>query len=139
MSDDQTIATPPPYEPMIRVVAMPADTNPAGDIFGGWLVSQMDLAAGTLAAKHARGRCVTIAIDRLIFHLPVAVGDEISIYTKIVKTGRTSMVIHVQTWRRPRHDDQAFLVTEGTFTFVAIDENRRPRTLPEATPATTPA
>ncbi|MBV1833312.1 acyl-CoA thioesterase [Novacetimonas pomaceti] len=113
----------------IRVVAMPADTNPAGDIFGGWLISQMDIAASTTAALRARGRCATVAIDRVVFHRPVAVGDEVSIYTSIIKVGRTSMTIAVEAWRRVRHTSEIQKVTEGHFVFVALDANGRPRSV----------
>ncbi|MBB2191145.1 acyl-CoA thioesterase [Gluconacetobacter azotocaptans] len=109
---------------------MPADANAAGDIFGGWLMSQMDLAAGTAAALRARGRCVTVAIDKVVLHQPVLIGDEVSLYTTIVRTGRTSMSIRVETWRRARHSHDTTKVTEGVFTFVAIDDDRRPRALP---------
>ncbi|GBQ21267.1 acyl-CoA thioester hydrolase [Gluconacetobacter sacchari DSM 12717] len=125
---------PPSGQPTIRVVAMPADANAAGDIFGGWLMSQMDLAAGTAAALRARGRCVTVAIDKVILHQPVLIGDEVSLYTDIIRTGRTSMSIHVQTWRRARHSHETVKVTEGVFTFVAIDDERRPRPLPPEMP-----
>lgn len=125
---------PPSGPPTIRVVAMPADANAAGDIFGGWLMSQMDLAAGTAAALRARGRCVTVAIDKVILHQPVLIGDEVSLYTDIIRTGRTSMSIHVQTWRRARHSHETVKVTEGVFTFVAIDDERRPRPLPPEVP-----
>lgn len=128
------VPAPPSGPPTIRVVAMPADANAAGDIFGGWLMSQMDLAAGTAAALRARGRCVTVAIDKVILHQPVLIGDEVSLYTDIVRTGRTSMSIHVQTWRRARHSHETVKVTEGVFTFVAIDDDRRPRPLPPEIP-----
>lgn len=121
---------PPEVIPTIRVVAMPTDTNPAGDVFGGWLVSQIDLAAGTAAAFRAKGRCVTVAIDSFIFHEPVAVGDEVSIYTKITQTGSSSIIVHVETWRRARNTNERRRVTQGKFTFVALDENRKPRRLP---------
>ncbi len=113
--------------PTIRTVAMPADTNPAGDIFGGWLLAQMDLAAGTAAARRARGRCATIAIEAMRFLKPVYVGDEVSLYADILHVGRTSMRINVQAWRRSRAGEEVEQVTEGEFTFVAIDENRKPR------------
>lgn len=116
--------------PTIRVVAMPSDTNPAGDVFGGWIISQMDLAAGTTAAFRSNGRAATVAINGLVFLEPVAVGDEVSIYTSIAREGRTSLTIHVQTWRRARHTHKTSKVTEGDFTFVALDANRRPRPLP---------
>lgn len=117
----------PPGQPAIRVSAMPADANTYGDIFGGWLVGQMDLAAGLVAARRAKGRAVTIAMDRMQFHAPVSVGDEVSVYAEIVKVGRSSMVIAVEAWRRDRHGEEQQKVTEASFTFVAIDENRRPR------------
>ncbi|MBO1326925.1 acyl-CoA thioesterase [Acetobacter suratthaniensis] len=120
--------------PTIRVVAMPTDTNPAGDVFGGWIMSQMDLAAGTTAAFRANGRCATVAINSLVFLEPVVVGDEVSIYTDITRTGRTSLHIHVETWRRARHTHITSKVTEGEFIFVALDEKRKPRPLPPAQP-----
>ena len=116
--------------PDIRVIAMPADTNPSGDIFGGWLMANMDLAAGNAAARRARGRCATVAVDRMSFHRPVLVGDEVSFFADILKVGRTSMVLHVKAYRRARESDDMGIVTEATFTFVAIDENRRPRPIP---------
>ncbi|GAN62106.1 acyl-CoA thioester hydrolase [Acetobacter indonesiensis NRIC 0313] len=131
-------ATIPEGVPTIRVVAMPTDTNPAGDVFGGWIISQMDLAAGTTAAFRANGRAATVAINGLVFLEPVAVGDEVSIYTEITREGRTSMTIHVQTWRRARHTHLTSKVTEGDFTFVALDANRRPRALPEIKPGDAP-
>jgi acyl-CoA thioesterase YciA len=117
-------------EPVIRTVAMPADTNPAGDIFGGWLMAQMDLAAGNAAARRARGRCATVAADSMVFHSPVFVGDEVSLYADIVRVGRTSLSIRIEAWRRSRDGDDCFKVTEATFTFVAIDDQRRPRPVP---------
>ncbi len=116
--------------PMIRTVAMPSDTNPAGDIFGGWLMGQMDLAAGNAAARRARGRCATIAVDGMSFLSPVHVGDEVSLYAEIVKVGNTSMKIAVEAWRRPRHDGASLQVTKAHFTFVAIDAEGRPRQVP---------
>jgi acyl-CoA thioesterase YciA len=122
----------PTGEPVIRTVAMPADTNPAGDIFGGWLMAQMDLAAGSAAARRARGRCATVAADSMVFHSPVFVGDEVSLYADIVRVGRTSLSIRIEAWRRSRDGDDCFKVTEATFTFVAIDDQRRPRPVPAA-------
>jgi acyl-CoA thioesterase YciA len=119
--------TPPSGHLALRVTAMPADANPYGDIFGGWLMSQMDMAAGLVAARHARGRAVTIAVEGMKFHAPVAVGDEVSVYAELVKTGRTSMTIEVEAWRRGRHVEQQCRVTQARFVFVAIDEDRRPR------------
>ncbi len=113
--------------PAIRVTTMPADANPYGDIFGGWLMSQMDMAAGLVASRHSRGRAVTIAVDGMKFHAPVAVGDEVSVYADLVAVGRTSMTIEVEAWRRGRHVEEQCLVTQARFVFVAIDEERRPR------------
>ncbi|MTH65494.1 acyl-CoA thioesterase [Paracoccus shanxieyensis] len=113
----------PPVNPTIRTIAMPADTNPAGDIFGGWLMSQMDLAAGSIAALTARGRSATIAVEGMKFHRPVKVGDEVSLYADLIHVGRTSMRIHVEAWRRERDSDDTQQVTEATFTFVAINED----------------
>ncbi|GLK81577.1 acyl-CoA thioesterase [Methylopila turkensis] len=121
---------PPAGAPVIRTIAMPADTNPAGDIFGGWLMAQMDLAAGNVAARVARGRCATVAVDQMTFLSPVLVGDEVSFYGTVVNRGRTSIRIHIEAWRRPREGDDLQRVTEATFTFVAIDDDRRPRPLP---------
>ncbi len=114
-------------DPAIRMTAMPADTNAYGDIFGGWLMSVMDSAAGLTAARRARGRAVTVAMDGMQFHHPVKVGDEVSVYTTIEHVGRTSMVIAVEAWRRLRHEETAIKVTQAKFTFVAIDEEGRPR------------
>lgn len=114
-------------DPTIRTIAMPADTNPAGDIFGGWLMSQMDLAAGSVAALTARGRAATIAVEGMKFHRPVKIGDEVSLFTQLLHVGRSSMQIHVEAWRRPREADACEKVTEANFTFVAIDDNGAPR------------
>ena len=119
--------TPPNREPAIRVTAMPADANAYGDIFGGWLMSLMDSAAGLIAARHSHGRAVTIAMDGMQFHAPVHVGDEVSVYAELVRVGRSSMVIDVQAWARDRHGDESRHVTGAAFTFVAIDEHRKPR------------
>ena len=119
--------TPPQDSPAIRTIAMPADTNPAGDIFGGWLMSQMDLAGSNVASHTARGRTATVAVDGMKFHRPVKVGDEVSLYASLLRTGRTSMQIHVEAWRRSRDSDDSQMVTEATFTFVALDEEGRPR------------
>jgi acyl-CoA thioesterase YciA len=114
-------------DPAIRVTAMPADANAYGDIFGGWLMSLMDSGAGLIAARRSKGRAVTVAMDGVVFHEPVSVGDEVSVYGEIVKIGRTSMTIAVEAWRRHRHEDVAVNVTEATFTFVAVDQHNRPR------------
>ncbi len=117
-----------------RVIAMPADTNPEGDIFGGWLLAHMDLAGATPAFELAQGRCVTIALDGMVFHQPVSVGDEVSIYARVIKTGRTSIRVHVEAWKRSRNaaHAEAVRVTEGVFTYVAIGPDKKPRVLPGA-------
>ncbi|MFA6117604.1 MAG: acyl-CoA thioesterase [Sphingomonas sp.] len=120
----------------VRVIAMPADTNPLGDIFGGWLMCQMDLAAGSIATRRAEGRTVTVAADSMTFLRPVKVGDEVSVYATLVSTGRTSMRINVEAWRRPRHTAAAEKVTAAAFTFVAVDEEGVPRALPDVDDST---
>lgn len=114
----------------IRVIAMPSNTNAAGDVFGGWVMSQMDLAAGSAAGIRARSKTVTVAIDGVSFLAPMAVGDELSVYTDVLKVGRTSMTINVQAWRRVRQSTERQLVTHGKFVFVAVDENSRPIAIP---------
>ena len=127
----------PEGAPIIRVTAMPADANPYGDIFGGWLMGQMDLAAGSVASRHAKGRAVTIACDAMKFHAPVLVGDEVSVYATLIAVGRTSMTIDVEAWRRGRHVETACKVTQARFVFVAIGEDRQPRRVPPIDPAPT--
>jgi acyl-CoA thioesterase YciA len=110
---------------------MPADTNPNGDIFGGWLLSQMDIAGGIASGKIAQGRTVTVAIDSMNFHLPVHVGDVICCYVDEIKRGRTSMTLKIEAWTLTGFQTKRVLVTEGIFTYVAIDQNRKPRVLPK--------
>ena len=121
-------------DPAIRVTAMPADTNANGDIFGGWLMSQMDMGAGLVAARLARGRVATVAMDGMQFHFPVSVGDEVSVYCQVTKTGRSSITVATEAWRRHRIEDEAIKVTEAVFTFVAIDDNGRPRPIQQELP-----
>ncbi|HEY0625082.1 acyl-CoA thioesterase [Sphingomonas sp.] len=118
---------PPAFEPTIRVTTMPADANAYGDIFGGWLIGQMDMAAGLVAARRAKGRAVTVAMDAMQFHAPVFVGDEVSVYAALTKVGRSSMKIDVEAWRRGRHGEERELVTQANFTFVAVGDDRKPR------------
>ncbi|MGE4430121.1 MAG: acyl-CoA thioesterase [Sphingobium sp.] len=120
---------PPAGCPAVRVIAMPADTNPYGDIFGGWLMSLMDSAAGSIAARHSKGRAVTIAVEGMTFLRPVIVGDEVSVYARLQSVGNTSMKIEVEAWRRTRHDDRSYRVTRAVFTFVAIGDDRQPRSV----------
>src|SRR5271166_5253067 len=112
---------PPEGVPMVRVIAMPKDTNVNGDIFGGWLMSQMDLAAGNLASRTSGGRCVTVSAEAMTFIRPVKVGDEVSVFCELLATGRTSMKIAVEAWRRARVGGEECRVTKAVFTFVAID------------------
>ena len=121
---------PPDFEPAVRTLAMPADTNPAGDIFGGWLLAQMDIAAGIVAARRARGRVATVAVDAMSFHQPVFVGDVVSCYARVLRVGRTSIRLHVEVWVERGRTGEVVKVTEGTFTCVAIGADRRPRPVP---------
>ena len=115
----------------IQTLAMPADTNANGDIFGGWLVSQMDLAAGVLAKKLSRGRVTTVAINSMSFLRPVHVGDVVSCHVELKKTGNTSMTIAVEVWTETLATGEKYCVTEGDFVFVAIDEHGHPRKIPK--------
>lgn len=135
MSDDPISLddTPKPAGDLaLQTIAMPADTNSDGDIFGGWLVSQMDLAGAITANRLAKGRVATVAIDSMVFLRPVAVGSAISCYTKVTEIGRSSMTIVIEVWARHYNDLESRKVTEGEFTFVAIDENRRTRPVPRS-------
>jgi len=116
----------------LRTLALPADTNPSGDIFGGWLMGQMAIAGGIAAGRRAGGRVATVAVDGFTFHKPVHVGDVVCCYTEILRTGRTSVTIRVQAWTLRRHQaDVRIKVTEGNFTFVALDENGNKRLVPD--------
>ncbi|MEM1046724.1 MAG: acyl-CoA thioesterase [Pseudomonadota bacterium] len=122
--------TEPRGELALRTLAMPADVNVNGDIFGGWVVSQMDLAGGIVAAAKARGRVATVAIETMHFIHPVNIGDVVCVYADIERVGRTSMGLHIEAWilRNPAQERKK--VTEALFTFVAIDEAGRPRPVP---------
>ena len=113
----------------LRTTTMPADTNPSGDIFGGWILARMDMAGSSTAVKKAGGRVATVAIDSMEFLRPVFVGDEISCYTEIMKIGKTSITIRVETWRRARDQEDMEKVTAGIFIYVAIDRDRTPRVI----------
>jgi len=127
----------PAGEPAVMTVAMPKDTNPAGDIFGGWLMSQMDLAAGVLGMARAQGRVATVAVDGMSFHQPVLVGDTVGCWGTLVHVGRTSFKIRIETWVRRGRPRAPIKVTEGVFTMVALDDQGRPRPVP-AEPAQSP-
>lgn len=130
LSDSALDQSEPRGELAIRTVAMPADTNPNGDIFGGWVLSQMDMAGGMIATRRAHGRVATVAIATMSFHRPVFVGDEVSCYGQITRVGTTSITMTVESWVRRGRGGEFLKVTEGTFTFVAIGEDRRPRKVP---------
>ena len=117
----------PDRTPLIRVTAMPADTNPYGGVFGGWLTSQMALAAGSLASRHSKGKAVVVAADALRFPGAPSVGDEISVYADLEKQGRTSMTIAVEAVARERDGEGETAVASGRFTFVALGTDDRPR------------
>ena len=117
----------PKGELTIQTLAMPVSTNANGDIFGGWIVSQMDLAAGVLAKRLSQGRVATVAINSMTFLKPVHVGDVVSCHVELIKQGNTSMTISVEVWALPATQAERYQVTEGVFVFVAIDENRKPR------------
>ena len=121
----------PRGELAIRTLAMPADTNPRGDIFGGWLLSQMDLAGASVAIRRAAGRVATVAIDAMTFHEPVEVGDEVSCFARVRRVGRTSISVDVEAWKRQQDSDESTKVTEGLFTYVRIDDARRPVPVPQ--------
>jgi acyl-CoA thioesterase YciA len=123
MADD----SPARGELAIRTVPMPADANPSGDVFGGWIMSQMDTAGATVAFRIAGGRVATVGVKEIAFHEPVSIGDEVSCYAALMRVGRTSIATKVQVWKRARDGDSEIKVTEGEFTYVAIDSRGRPR------------
>lgn len=116
----------------IRTLAMPADTNQYGDIFGGWVLGQMDIAGGITASQHAHGRFATVAVEAMTFHKPIHVGDVVCLYADVVRIGRTSIAINVEAWVVRRERTERILVTEGLYTYVALDRNGRPRPVREA-------
>lgn len=111
----------PTGSPSLRTIAMPNDSNPDGDIFGGWIMSQMDIASGVFAARKVKCRVVTVAVDAMTFLKPVYIGDDVSCFCSVVRYGKTSLVVHVETWVQRHHSELIEKVTEGNFTFVAID------------------
>jgi acyl-CoA thioesterase YciA len=129
--DDARDVLPAGKEPALRVVPMPADANHAGDIFGGWIMAQVDIAGSIPAARRAKGRVATIAVNSFVFKKPVLVGDVVSFYAEIVRVGRTSITVNVEVYaqRRP-HAEEVVKVTEATLTYVAVDDQRRPRVVP---------
>jgi acyl-CoA thioesterase YciA len=129
MSDDDDDIPLPEGELTLQTVAMPADTNASGDIFGGWLVSQMDLAGAIAAVNIARGRIATVAIDSMVFLTPVHVGAVVSCYTRVLNIGRSSMKISVDVWINHKETFEPIKVTEGEFVFVAMDDKGRTRSI----------
>jgi acyl-CoA thioesterase YciA len=121
---------PPDMEPAIRAIAMPADANGNGDIFGGWIMSQMDLAGGNVASVAARGRLATVGVKEIAFLVPVGIGDEVTCYAEVTRLGNTSITTNVEVWARRRNAFVYDKVTEGEFTYVAIDDAGRPRQIP---------
>ena len=117
--------------PQLRVIPMPTDTNMNGDVFGGWIMAHVDLAGSLPAARRARGRVATVAVNSFVFKQPVFVGDVLSIYTDIIKVGNTSITVNVEVYaERGQTSGKAVKVTEATLTYVATDDNRRPRPVP---------
>ncbi len=126
----------PKEDPVLRVVPMPADANAHGDVFGGWIMSQVDLAGGIRASRRANGRVATVAVNSFVFKEPVFVGDVLSLYARIIRSGRTSVTVDVAVYaERSRMSADVVKVTEATLVYVATDAERRPRLLPDLEPA----
>ncbi|WP_018913695.1 acyl-CoA thioesterase [Thiomonas sp. FB-6] len=118
-------------EPILRIQPMPSDVNMHGDIFGGWIMAQVDIAGGVVAARRAKGRVATVAVNEFVFKHPVLVGDLLSLYAKVVRVGRTSITVSVEVYaERGIPDTQVFRVTEATLTYVCVGEDRKPRPVP---------
>lgn len=123
----------PDEKPILRVMPMPADANMHGDVFGGWIMAQTDIAGAVLAARRANGRVATVAVTSFVFKQPVFVGDLLSFYARVIKTGTTSVTVDVEVWaERNRLEADTVKVTEATLVYVATDATRKPRTLPAA-------
>jgi acyl-CoA thioesterase YciA len=143
MTDTQAVHAPPNTETepcgdlCIRTLAMPANTNQNGDIFGGWLLSQMDLAGGVFASKVAKARTVTVAIEAMNFRKPVFIGDLVSVHASLVKIGKTSITVHLEAWVIRRKEMHSILVTDGNFTYVAIDDSGHPAVINQDRPPVT--
>src|SRR6202000_934643 len=140
MTDHQAVHAPPVTETepcgdlCIRTLAMPADTNQNGDIFGGWLLSQMDLGGGVFASKTAKSRTVTVAIEAMNFRKPVYVGDLVSVHATLVKIGRTSITVHLEAWVLRRTASQSILVPDGNFTYASIEDEGHPQSVHRGEP-----
>src|SRR5438045_1847080 len=140
MTDSQAVHAPlntenePCGDLSIRTLAMPAETNQKGEIFGGWLLSEMDIGGGTFASKIAKSRTVTVAIDAMNFRKPVFVGDVVSVHANLVRVGKTSVTVHLEAWVLRRKEQHSILVTDGNFTYVSIDDQGRPQALTRVEP-----
>ncbi len=126
-TQQQTVTLPPGRDPTLRVVPMPSDANFTGDIFGGWIMSQVDIAGAIPAIELAKGRVATVAVNSFVFKQPVMIGDVVSFYAKVVRVGRTSITVDVEVYARRRTLLEVVKVTEATLTYVAVDDERRPR------------
>jgi acyl-CoA thioesterase YciA len=141
MTDTHAVHAPPVAENepcgdlSIRTLAMPADTNQNGDIFGGWLLSQMDIGGGIFASRVANSRTVTVAIDAMNFRKPVFVGDVVSVHANLVRVGKTSITVRLEAWVMRRKETNSILVTDGNFTYVSIDDQGHPRAIGPGDPA----
>lgn len=131
MAEDSESQDQPCGEMQTRTLAMPADANPSGDIFGGWVLAQMDIAGGIAAAQIAKGRVATVAVTAMTFHLPVLVGDVLCVYASEPRIGRTSITLNLEAWALRRQSGQRVKVTQGEFVFVALDESGQPRAVTE--------
>jgi len=133
MGNQQAPVKLPQREPTLRVVAMPSDCNYTGDVFGGWIMGQVDIAGSIPALHRAKGRVATVAVNSFVFKNPLFMGDIVSFYADIVKVGNTSITINVEVYaQRDPAKPTCVKVTEATLTYVAVDENRKPRTVPPA-------
>jgi acyl-CoA thioesterase YciA len=141
MTDAQAVHAPlnaeiePCGDLSIRTLAMPTDTNANGDIFGGWLLSQMDIGGGIFASKVAKSRTVTVAIDAMNFRKPVFVGDVVSVYANLVRIGKSSITVHLEAWVLRRKEVCSILVTDGNFTYVSIDDQGHPQAIRQDQPS----
>ena len=135
METSTSTSPPEDREPVIRIIPMPQDTNPNGDIFGGWLMSQVDLAGSIVAVQRVKGRMATVAVNSFVFKKPVFVGDLVSVYGKVSRIGTTSITVALEVWAERRmigdYTGEIVKVTEAEFTYVAIDDDRQPRPIPE--------
>ncbi len=134
MSTDENGGRQPSGMLVLRTLAMPKDTNPSGDIFGGWILAQMDVAGGLMASEVAQGRTVTVSVDKMVFQKPVRMGDTICVHAELLQVGNSSMDIRLEVWARQlvgAYEAQRQLVTEGVFRYVAVDAQRKPRRVPD--------